>query len=354
MINIIQSIIPYISGLYTLPWIVVGFIATIILSHIFSREKVDSVMKNIALILLYLFVPALVFRIFLDTPLGALEGIFALVVIYAIILMYTIAYIYALVQVKKKNMTGTTKSLFIKTMITNQGRSSAFVGGIMLAVPGWGVPAGIFMAFVGIVLFAVVPLVLCRLNNRKPSLDSSGLTLPWFLKMYPWYFIIFPITGVFIQKTTGIGTGDLGSLGVLIRFYTALTIPAALYYVGSGMHPSDMKISELKRLLGIDREDGDQHWSWVRHIFIMTTIITPIVVTLYFLILLKLNAVHFPAEWFAVCILNALLPITSTNMFLVPFGIDKRATAHSITWSTIICVPIVIILIPLLSLILGN
>ena len=52
-----------------------------------------------------------------------------------------------------------------------------------------------------------------------------------------------------------------------------------------------------------------------------------------------------PNAWFAVIIINSFLPITSTNMFLLPYGIDKKSTAHSITWTTIVCVPIVVLLI---------
>jgi len=32
-------------------------------------------------------------------------------------------------------------------------------------------------------------------------------------------------------------------------------------------------------------------------------------------------------------------------MFLVPYGINKRVTALSVSWSTIICIPIVVLLI---------
>lgn len=349
MINLMESIIPYISGLYTLPWIVVGFFATILLSAIYSRPKVDLKMKNIALILLYFFVPPLVFRIFLDTPLGAQEGIFTLVVSATIGVMYLIAYLYGWGIANRKKWEGRQRTLFLKTIITNQGRSSAFVGGIMLAIPSWGVPAGIFMALVGIALFAVVPFILYRMNNREKQAGENPMELPWFLRYYPWYFIIFPLAGFLVQRTTGMTTAAMGSLGTIIRFYTALTIPAALYYVGSGMHPGDMKLSELKKLLRIDHEKGVDHWSWVRHIFVLTTFITPIIIAVIFSVIMNLRPVNFPPQWFAVIVINAALPITSTNMFLVPYGIDKRSTAHSITWSTLICVPIVIALISIFS-----
>lgn len=348
MISFLETIIPYISGLYTLPWILVGFLGTIILSKIFSPVKVDLTMKNIALILLYLFVPPLVFRIFLDTPLGTQEGIFVIVVALSIALMYWISYLFAHYQIRRQGLSGTNRTLYIKTVVTNQGRSSAFVGGIMLVIPSWGVPAGIFMAMFGIALFAVVPFILSNMNKKEKQAGISTPSLPWFLRYYPLYFIIFPIAGLLLQKSTGISTQAMGDWGTVIRFYTALTIPAALYYVGSGIHPGDLKITELKKLVGLIHEEGVEHWAWVRQIFILTAVITPLIFAVIFGVLLSLKLI--PPAWFVVTVINAILPITSTNMFLIPYGIDKRATAHSITWSTLICVPIVIILISIFSI----
>ena len=37
-------------------------------------------------------------------------------------------------------------------------------------------------------------------------------------------------------------------------------------------------------------------------------------------------------------------------MFLVPYGIDKKVTALSVTWTTIICVPIVVALITIFGI----
>jgi len=354
MIDLMKSVIPYISGLYTLPWIVVGFIATIILSRIFSPTKVEAVMKKIANIVLYLFVPPLVFRIFLDTPLSAKEGVFAVVSTFTIGLMYVIAYVYAVSYNKKSDVSETNKTLFTKTMITSQGRSTAFIGGVMLAVPSWGVPAGIFMAVYGIFIFAIVPVILGKLDKQGSSSNVTKSPLPWILRAYPWFFAVAVLAGFIVQKTVALTTTQMGSWGVIIKFYTSLTIPLALYYVGSGIHPSDMKLSEIKILFGITKEEDGHHWSWVRHIFIMTTMVTPIIITIIFLILMNIKALNFPSEWFAVSVINSILPITSINIFLVPYGIDKRATVHSITWSTIFCVPIVIILVPVLSKLLGQ
>ena len=65
MIELLELITKYISGLYTLPWILIGFIITIILSRIYGEERINKLMKNIGLVLLYIFVPLLLFRIFL-------------------------------------------------------------------------------------------------------------------------------------------------------------------------------------------------------------------------------------------------------------------------------------------------
>ena len=134
MIDILNDILPYISGLYTLPWILVGFIVTILIAKVTGREKIDKIMKKIGLIILYFFVPLLIFRIFLNTTFGSKEIEFSLIVSAIIILMYLTAFLYARYQTKKQNITGKKRNLYIKTMLTNQGRSSAFIGGAMLAI----------------------------------------------------------------------------------------------------------------------------------------------------------------------------------------------------------------------------
>ena len=342
-----QSIIPYISGLFTLPWILVGFLMTALLSYLFSQDRIDLIMKKIGLVILYFFVPPLVFRIFLDTPLGADEALFAIIVGISITLMYLIAYLYARYQIKRQDLTVDKANLYLKTVLTNQGRSSAFVGGAMLAIPGWGVYAGIFMALVGITLFAIMPYLLSHMNNREQRGKEDYIKLPWFLTIYPWYFISFVIAAIILQKSTGLTSRDLGDFGIILRFYTALTIPIALYYVGAGIHPHDLKISELKKLTGIVQTDTVEHWQWVRQIIILTAVITPLIFSIVLGILFILNLI--PAPWFSVIVINTALPITSTNIFIVPYGLDKRTTAHSITWSTLLCVPLAVILIGIFS-----
>ncbi len=345
--NIIQSVMPYITGLYTLPWILVGFLVATLMRSIFSQEKFDANMKKIGLIVLYFFIPVLVFRIFLDTGIGLEEIHFVTFISIALVSMYVIAYVFAKSQLKKQKLTDSQKTLYLKTVFTNQGRSTAFVGGAMLAIESWKVPAAIIMAIVGIILFAIVPYILNHMNKNEQKKMEKTNSLPWFLRMYPFYFILFVIAAIILQKSVGVTTGDLGNLGTLIRFYTALTIPIALFYVGSGMHPQDLKLSELKKLLGITKVKNNIHWIWIRQIFLLTAVITPLIFAfiLGFMLYIKI----IPAAWFAVAVINSVLPITSTNMFLIPYGIDKKSTAHVITWSTIICVPLTVILISLFS-----
>ena len=165
------------------------------------------------------------------------------------------------------------------------------------------------------------------------------------MKLYPWYLLTFVIAAVGIHATTGITTKHFGhDLEVLTIFYSSITIPAALYYVGAEIHPTDLKKSELKKLFGLDKstETGD-HWAWVRSIFILTAIITPVLTALVFSPLFAFGLVS--SAWFAVIIINSVLPITSTNMFLLPYGIDKKSSTHAVTWTTVVCVPIVVLLI---------
>ena len=344
MISILKDILPYISGLYTLPWILVGFVTTILIARVIGREKIDKIMKKIGLILLYFFIPLLVFRVFLDL-FETSEIFFVILVLIVIFFMYFIAFVYAKHYADKQGLKDAKRNLYIKTVLTNQGRSSAFIGSAMMAY--WPIEAGIVIALVGIALFAIIPYVLAHIHKKESEKNRNTgeiKALPWYLKLYPWYLIIFVISAIIINIKTGITTESLGDLGIFLKFYTAITIPAALYYVGAGIHPRDLKISELKKLFGLDRSDENvEHWTWVRSIFILTVVITPVIFVAIFTPLLLLKVI--PSAWFAVIVINAVLPITSTNMFLLPYGIDWKSTAHSITWTTIVCVPIVVVLI---------
>jgi len=351
MIEILHDIIPYISGLYTLPWILIGFLLTALLSKITGRGKIDKIMKKIGLILLYFFVPLLLFRIFLNTTFGEVEIKFAIVTSVILLYLYVIAYVFAKRTANKSNLKGSKRNLYLKTVLTNQGRSSAFIGGALLAIEAWAVPAAIFIALGGVVLFFLIPFILSHMHKKEsdhPEIKEHIKALPWYLRLYPWYLIIFAIASVTLHATTGITTKALGNYETLFIFYTALTIPAALYYVGAGIHPSDFKKSEIKQLLGFDKKiKTSDHWGWVRKMFFLTIIITPICTLIILTPFLILNII--PSAWFSVIIINVFLPVTSTNMFLLPYGIDRKSTAHIVTWTTLVCVPIVVALITLFA-----
>ena len=43
MIYILEDILKYISGFYTLPWILIGFFATILIAKVTGKEKIDNI-----------------------------------------------------------------------------------------------------------------------------------------------------------------------------------------------------------------------------------------------------------------------------------------------------------------------
>lgn len=351
IIDWLTQALPYISGLYTLIWIVVGFLVTLLLSFVIPRERIDGIMKKIGMVLLFFFVPVLFFRIFLNTTFGIEQISFSVVVCITIFLMYLLAFMYSSHATRHLTKSDERRTSMIKTILTNQGRSSAFIGGAMLAIPEWSVEAGLYMALLGIGLFAFIPYILARYHKKELTEKESGRpikALPWYLKFYPWYLLAFLFAAIGLHSLTGLTTADFGDAGVVLQFYSALTVPAALYYVGSGIHPKDLKRTELIKLLAMgEKKTQDCHWILVRSIIFLTVIITPILALIVLTPLLLLDIL--PKHWFAVLVINAFLPITSTNMFLVPYGIDKRVTAHAVTWTTLICVPIVVILIYLFS-----
>lgn len=347
MIEILDTILPYIKGLWTLPWILIGFIVTLVLSRLIGEQKIDKAMKKIGLILLYVFVPLLLFRILLGVDFRENEMIFTIVCFIILFFMYVLAYFFAIFKAKKMNLKGEDKGHFVKTVLTNQGRSSAFVGGAMLTIDEWRVQALIYMIIGAIFLFAIIPYILSYLH--KKDIKNSGKTskihaLPWYLKIFPWYLLSFAFTAVILHGTTGITSKGYGDISTIFEFFTQITIPAALYYVGAGIHPHDLKIDEMRKLFCLKNNKKTQdHWPWVRNIFFLTVLLTPILTTSIFVPLFAFELV--PSAWFSVIIINSILPITSTNMFLVPYGIDKKVTALSVTWTTIVCVPIVVLLI---------
>jgi len=348
MLEFLDTAIDYISGLNTLPWILIGFILTIVFTRLLGEEYASKKMRQNSLILLFVFVPLLLFRILLNVDFGIDEIIFTGACFIILTLMYILAYLFASYKVKKFNLKGKEKWNYIKTVLTNQGRSSAFVGGMMLIIDEWRVQVIIYMIIGAVFLFALIPLILSifhkkEINNVK---GEKVKTLPWYLKVFPLYLGAVAFTAIILHATTGVTTKDPTDFNRLFNYLTQITIPAALYFVGAGIHPRDLKIDEMKKLFGFKNKIKD-HWLWVRNIFFLSVVITPILTLAVMLPIYVFGLVS--SAWFAVIVINSILPITSTNIFLVPYGIDKKVTAHSVTWTTIVCVPIVVFLITIFS-----
>ncbi|MDG6220365.1 MAG: hypothetical protein QCI38_02825, partial [Candidatus Thermoplasmatota archaeon] len=347
-IEVLRSILPYISGLYTLPWIIVGLLVTFVLSGIFGEEKINATMKKIGLVLLFAFIPLLLFRIFLNIDFGMDEVIFSILTFAVLAFTYLLSFFYGKYEAKKHGLSGMGKRNFIKTVLTNQGRSSAFVGGALLAIDEWRVPAGIYISLVGIGLFAVMPYILSRMHKSETHGKDDVSTLPWFLKLYPWYLLSFVVAAILLHRSTGVTVASLGDTGTVVHFITALTIPAGLYYVGASIHPRDLKLEEMKKMFAFrSRSVAEFHWIAARNAFVATMIITPLCISAIFGTALFLGMI--PKEWFAVLLINSILPITSTNMFLIPYGIDRKGTALAVTWTTVVSVPLFMLLIVVLS-----
>ncbi|MDO9538302.1 MAG: hypothetical protein Q7J68_08295 [Thermoplasmata archaeon] len=350
MIDILRNVIPYISGLYTLPWIIVGLVVTYILAGIYGEDKVRATMKKIGMVLLFVFIPLLLFRIFLNIHFGMNEVIFSGLTFAVLAFTYLISFYYGKREARKRGFKGMNRRNFIKTVLTNQGRSSAFVGGALLAIEAWQVPAGIYISLVGIGLFAVIPYILSRMHKRenrgKRRRNQDVKTLPWYLNLYPWYLLSFVVAAILIHRTTGLTVQSLGDAGVIIHFITALTIPAGLYYVGASIHPRDLKLDEMRKMFSFrDRRPTEFHWVAARNAFLATMLITPVLITGIFGMALFFGMI--PTAWFAVLVINSVLPITSTNMFLIPYGIDMKSTALAVTWTTVFSVPLFTVLIML-------
>ena len=348
MLEFLDSAIGYISGFNSLPWILIGFLLTIFFSRLLGEEYVNKTMKKNALILLFVFVPLLLFRILLNVDFGFQEIIFTLACFVILSLMYALAFLFASYKSRKLDLKGEEKWNYIKTVLTNQGRSSAFVGGIMLIIDEWRVQVIIYMIIGAVFLFAIIPLILSILHSKeiKNVKGEKIKALPWYLKIFPFYLGIFALSAIAIHAITGATTKDPTDFNRLFNYLTQITIPAALYFVGSGIHPRDLKKDEMKNLFSL-KTNIKEHWLWVRNIFFLTVVLTPLLTVAIIIPMYYFGMIN--SAWFAVIVINSILPITSTNMFLVPYGIDKKVTAHSVTWTTIVCVPIVVVLITLFS-----
>ncbi len=348
ILEMLNDVIPYISGLWTLPWIAVGFAVTLILSRIYGEERIHRGMKKIGLILLFIFIPILVFKLFLNIDFREEEIDFVIVSCATITLLYALAYVFARNRAQKISTEKETRIHFIKTVVVNQGRSAAFFGSAILAIDELKIFAAIYLTLLGIFLFSAVPYLLSVLHQKGVTNDGKRRNpLPRFLRIYPWYLLVFPISAVLIHSHTGITTTSY-DWGTVLNFIGAVTIPAALYYVGAGIHVDDIRKKELKKLF-FGKDGGEL--LWVRYIMLLTMVITPVIVVCACGVLLFFDII--PLTWAAVLIINSILPITSTNMFLVPYGIDRKVTALSVTWTTFFSIPVFVILLYLFSVAFG-
>ncbi len=291
----------------------------ILFSRKYGNEIVEKKMKKFGLFLLFIFIPILVFKNFLNVDFGKEEIDFIVISIFFMFFIYLVAYLFALRKGKDE----------LKTIVVNQGRSSAFIGGALLSIEKIAIYAAIYMSLVGIYLFAIIPYFLSTGKGKNP--------LPFHLRLYPWYLIIFPVSAVIIHSYTGITTKTT-MYGEIIDFLASLTIISGLYYVGASIKLNDLKLSQMKKIF----LKGNEHFETVGKILFLTLFLTPLVS--FFVLLPFVTIKVFPVEWFTVLLINSILPITSTNIFLVPYGIDKKATALSVTWSTIFSIPLFVIL----------
>ncbi len=348
MLDLISNIIPYISGIWTLPWMAVGFVVTFILSKMYGEKYVSGVMKKIGLVLLFVFIPILIFKLFLNIDFKEDEIDFVIFSGIVITLLYALAYVFAVRNSKKISAGKVNRTHFIKTVVVNQGRSAAFFGSAILSIKKLEIFAAIYLTLLGIFLFAALPYILSVIHQKEvTSGDKQKNPLPRYLKLYPWYLLVFPVSAVLIHSYAGITTASC-DYGTLLTFFGAVTIPAALYYVGAGIKIDDINITELKKLFS--GKDGGE-MEWVRQILFLTMLITPIIVAIACGILMIFSII--PSTWAAVLIINSILPITSTNMFLIPYGIDKKVTALSVTWTTFFSIPIFLLLLYVFSVLFG-
>jgi hypothetical protein len=320
-------------------------VANGVLSRVFGAGRIKTVMQKISLVLLFVFIPILLFKLFLNIDFRGEELDFAMVACGAMALSYIIAYLFGLRRAPRLAITKQEQVHFIKTVVVNQGRSAAFFGSAILAFSELKIFAAIYITLVGIFLFAIVPYALSALHHQEASHPQSQKSpLPRFLRIFPWYLLIFPVSATLIHHQLDLTTGS-SEWGVILDFLAAVTIPAALYYVGSSIKVADLHLNELRQLFSSSTHRRELQK--VREILLLTMVVTPAVVIVLFGVLLLMQVIV--PEWFAVIFLNAILPVTSTNMFLIPYGIDGKVTALAITWTTIISLPVFVVLLSVIS-----
>ncbi|KAL0213036.1 hypothetical protein RCL1_006662 [Eukaryota sp. TZLM3-RCL] len=464
------TVIHYLSGVYALPWLVVGFILNSLFTRWCCPLKVQRFMKIFGNFLLYVLIPLLIFRLFLSVDFDTYAVIFSIISALSIGLMYFVSYIYARYSARRLEMSPKESKVYIKSIFTNQGRSSIFIGGALLSIEEWSFYAAIYLSIFGAFLFAVTPFILtgmaktgencqedeekemdvirsvpldtlsrkvngnhynrsspcsfdsleyndishsisdnvetivstnnnnnetdsvsddlsnmstkdetCEVLNDKADLcqgdecdlqcikvdevegesmdevavpvevPSSQLALPLGLRIFPAVLMVTIISSIVLRRLTGTSFSAWGNIGSFLHFLSALTVPFGLYFAGAGIKTRDLSWSNLVLYLWPSKLTT-QNRSEIQSILIIrgslftTLVLCPLIIGLIFFLLQVFGVAS--SAWFCVMFLNSLLPITSTNVFLVDYGLSLSGVSISVSMSTIIAVPLVFSLIP--------
>ncbi|KAL0249570.1 hypothetical protein GEMRC1_004800 [Eukaryota sp. GEM-RC1] len=184
-------------------------------------------------------------------------------------------------------------------------------------------------------------------SKEEPSPVKKPPGLPLFLQLFPFLLIVVIVVSITLKKTIDFSLKDLGLFGDVIHLLSAFCVPFGLYYAGAGVKAEDLKFSKLSKTIVKPKiaEDDELSLQATRYTLFLNFLISPIIVFIIFGSLLLFGLI--PSSWFCVMFINAILPVTATNIFLLDFGLDKMSTVFSISTSTIISVPMVLVLIPL-------
>ncbi|KAL0213218.1 hypothetical protein RCL1_006844 [Eukaryota sp. TZLM3-RCL] len=181
------------------------------------------------------------------------------------------------------------------------------------------------------------------------EVPSSQPALPLGLRIFPAVLMVTIISSIVLRRLTGTSFSAWGNIGSFLHFLSALTVPFGLYFAGAGIKTRDLSWSNLVLYLWPSKLTT-QNRSEIQSILIIrgslftTLVLCPLIIGLIFFSLQVFGVAS--SAWFCVMFLNSLLPITSTNVFLVDYGLSLSGVSISVSMSTIIAVPLVFSLIP--------
>ncbi|KAL0225677.1 hypothetical protein P9112_013001 [Eukaryota sp. TZLM1-RC] len=359
------TILPYISGVAALPWIIIGFIVNSILCYCLNPSSVIKAMKAFGKVLLFVFIPLLQFRIFLSIPFGLSEISFSITAVAVMLLLYLVSYYSSKLRSRSLKLCIMENQEFLKTCLTNQGRSSAFIGGSLLSIAAWEIQASLYMALYGVFLFVLIPIALSRMSKKdvlpKELQDMSSPAdvdlesnhtpvkptspIPLYLQIFPVFLLVTIAIAIILNRMFDITMESLGKPGEYIHLVSAFTVPLGLYYAGSGVKAEDLKWMNISQVFSTQSQSLALR-STSFTLFI-NLVISPLIIGSIFGVLTLFKIID--TSWFSVIFINTILPTTPTNIFLEEFGINKKATALTVSTSTALGVPLVLIMIPLLN-----